>query len=385
MMSLPIPEQDAITHSEQLVNLIRQKIEQQGGSIRFHDYMQMALYEAAFGYYVAGSAKIGEGGDFVTAPEISPLFSYCLANQAAQVLQQVDNGKILELGAGLGTMAADVLSHLQTINCLPDQYCILDLSPELKARQRQTLQTKVPDLLSKVVWIDQLPSDFNGVILANEVLDAMPIHLFKWHNQQVFEVHVAWNEGLQLCDRVADASLAQSVRALDLPDMHLPYVSEINPNIPAWVQSIADSIGQGAVLLIDYGYTQKEYYLPERNNGTLLCHYQQHVHDDALLYPGLQDITASVDFTAVAEAADQAGLQVAGFTSQAHFLAQNGLENLFIDLLQQAPEQQFALAQQIRTLSLPAQMGERFKVMGLTKQLEGELQGFVDVDQRFRL
>lgn len=387
MMSLPTPEQDAITHSQQLVNLIRQQIRQQGGAISFHEYMKIVLYQPALGYYVAGASKIGASGDFVTAPEVSPLFSYCLANQVSQVLEHVSAASILELGAGLGTMAADVLSHLQRVGNLPEQYYILDLSPELKQRQYQTLQAKVPDLLNKVVWLDSLPETFDGVILANEVLDAMPVQLFKWHNEQVFERHIGLDDQgkLQVIDHPASDLLESAVNRLALAKMTMPYVSEINSNIKPWLGSIAKTLNKGAILLIDYGYTRQEYYLPERNNGTLICHYRHHVHDDPLFYPGLQDITASVDFTAVAEAADQLGLQVAGYTPQANFLAQSGLESLFIESLQQAPDQQYALAQQIRTLSLPSQMGERFKVMALTKQCNMALMGFSKGDQRFRL
>jgi SAM-dependent MidA family methyltransferase len=387
LVSLPSPDKDAITHSQRLATIIREKIIEQGGTIPFQDYMEMALYYPGYGYYVAGARKIGKEGDFITAPEISSLFSYCLANQCQQVLESVPQGNIMELGAGLGTMAADILSHLEQLECLPERYYILDLSPDLKQRQYQTLQEKVPHLLARVEWLNALPDAFSGVVLGNEVLDAMPVTMFKQEEDCLTETYVGLAEdgGFVLTDQAPSEALVMAVKQLPLAEITLPYQSEINLNIQAWLQSIADMLQKGSLLLIDYGYTRQEYYLPERTNGTLLCHYQHHVHDDPLIYPGLQDITASVDFTAVAESADAAGFEVAGYTSQASFLANTGLETLFVDALNKQPADQYKLAQQVRMLSLPSEMGERFKVMGLNKALNRPLMGFENMDQRFRL
>jgi len=405
-LSLPSPSAEAMSHSKRLQQHIQQQILEAGGSIAFQDYMASALYVAGLGYYVAGAHKIGQAGDFVTAPEISSLFSQCVAYQCEQILQTLAQqgapADILELGAGLGTMAADILLQLEDLDCLPQQYFILDLSPELKQRQYNTLQQKAPHLLARVTWLATLPHDFRGIILANEVLDAMPIRLFNWQENQLSEWHVSlatqapsnhpFASPFVLQQQPPSESLQQAILPIaeslqwsaHFP-ASLPYTSEINTQLAAWFNSIANSLQQGTLLLIDYGYTRREYYLPERNNGTLLCHYRHHVHDDPLLYCGLQDITSSVDFTAVAEIACDVGLELAGFTTQAAFLSQTNLEGLFVNALKAHPEQQYALAKQVRTLSLPAQMGERFKVMALNKSLDLTLRGFQNFDQRYRL
>ncbi|HHC75010.1 MAG TPA: hypothetical protein ENK78_08045 [Thiothrix sp.] len=406
-LSLPSPSAEAISHSKRLQDHIQQQIIEAGGSMPFQDYMAAALYSAGLGYYVAGAHKIGQAGDFVTAPEISPLFSQCVAYQCEQILQtlaqQGSPADILELGAGLGTMAADILLQLERLACLPHRYFILDLSPELKQRQYQTLQAKAPHLLVRVSWLSHLPEDFRGIILGNEVLDAMPVRLFHWQNSQLSEWHVGLadktssdNKGLDspfvLQKKPPSNQLQQTILpmaetlqwATRFP-ANLPYTSEVNTQLAAWFKGIAESLQQGVLLLVDYGYTRQEYYLPERNNGTLLCHYRHHVHDDPLLYCGLQDITSSVDFTSVAESASEVGLTLAGFTTQAAFLSQANLEGFFVDALNAHPEQQYALAKQVRTLSLPAQMGERFKVMAISKALNLNLRGFQNFDQRHRL
>ncbi len=384
-MSLPEPDADALAHSQKLVARIGQEIKQNGGAISFRRYMEMALYEAGLGYYVAGTHKIGAQGDFITAPEISPLYSRCIARQCAEIIQDTQ-GDILELGAGSGIMAADILLELEKQQALPEHYYILDLSPGLKQRQQHTLQQHAPHLLDRLSWLSGLPENFNGILLGNEVLDAMPVNVFTQQNEQVFEHHVVCEKN-QLHEqlRPANKTLHQQVMALNIPHHATPYTSEINPNLQGWFQSIADCLQQGVVLLIDYGYPHSEYYLPERNKGTLICHYQHLVNEAPLHYPGLQDITASVDFTAVAEAADKAGLKVAGFTSQAAFLSNAGLETYFMQALDTKPQEQYKLAQQVRTLSLPAEMGERFKFIALTKNYDKPLQGFSTLDQRYRL
>jgi SAM-dependent MidA family methyltransferase len=396
--TLPMPPDDALAHCNQLIHTIKAEIEQNPDGISFRRFMEMALYEPSLGYYVAGMRKIGKSGNFVTAPEISTLFSQCLANQCQQVLQSLVQGSILELGAGSGIMAADMLQHLEQQQCLPEQYYILDISPELKQRQRETLQKQVPHLIDKVIWLDQLPENFIGVIVGNEVLDAMPVDLFSIDtpanldnndtSTMIYNNHVIWkNDYFALKAVPASSTLQQQVQALNIDrrDCSENYTSEINPNLPAWCASISECLQQGVILLIDYGYTQSEYYLPERCMGTLICHYQHRSHNNPLIYPSLQDITANVDFTAVAHAASDAQLDVLGFSNQATFLAASGLETCFLAQLQQQPKQQYHLAQQIRTLSLPAEMGERFKVIALGKEFQAPLSGFSLGDQRHRL
>ena len=378
--TLPMPALEAQIHSTQLVARIHQAIQDAGGSLPFAQFMHMALYEPELGYYVAGLRKIGKDGDFVTAPEISALFSQCLANQCAQVLNELGGGDILELGAGSGIMAAGILMQLETLECLPRHYYILDVSPELRDRQYHTLQRNVPHLLERVTWLDSLPAQpLRGVILGNEVLDAMPVELFRIIDGEMFTLAVtATAEGLAL----VTAAHAQPSPYTALPD---GYTSEYNPALPAWLQSVADCLTAGVVLLIDYGYEAREYYHPERNQGTLICHYQHRVHDNPLVYVGLQDITASVDFTAVADAGLDAGLELYGYTTQAMFLASSGLEQAFLAALQARPEQQYALAQQVRLLSLPSEMGDRFKVIALGKDYHSVLMGFQLDDRRYRL
>jgi len=404
--SLPEPSTDALSHSEKLVNAIRDEIERSDSkAISFKRYMEMALYQPNLGYYVAGTHKIGKQGDFTTAPEISSLFSKCIANQCAAVLKKLVNviepnihNCILELGAGSGKMACDILLELEQQEQLPAHYYILDLSPDLIQRQQQTLQESAPHLYQLVEWIDTLPENFNGVILGNEVLDAMPVNVFTKNGDDIYEHHVIYAED-ELVEQLQPATekLKQQVLGLNIQS-ETPYTSEINPNLKGWFKSISQSLQKGLVLLIDYGYSHSEYYLAERNKGTLICHYQHLVNESPLKYPGLQDITANVDFSAVAEAADEAGLDVAGFTTQAHFLANAGLEKFFMKDLENNSENdqthQYHLAQQIRTLSLPAEMGERFKCIALTKNYNDEqtentndksLIGFKQFDQRFRL
>lgn len=383
--TLPTPSAEALAHSEQLKAIIGQKIQAQGGQISFHDFMQMALYEPGLGYYVAGLHKIGAAGDFITAPEISALFSQCIAHQCAQILSSLPNSSILELGAGSGRMAAEILLRLEQLQCLPEHYFILDLSPDLQARQCTTLNQYAPHLLHKVQWLTRLPTEpFRGIMLGNEVLDAMPVELFTVSEQGVASVQVSVVAN-QFAFTDGQATAAEYIQALLPTDLALPYTSEFNPALAAWIHSLAEHLETGALLLVDYGYERADYYHPERSQGTLLCHYQHRVHNHPLIYPGLQDLTASVDFTAVAEAGVAAGLQLAGYTTQAAFLASCGLEDLFIAALNQNPQASYPLAQQIRTLSLPSEMGERFKGIALTKGFTTPLLGFRLGDRQHRL
>ncbi len=382
---LPTPSTDALQHSQQLQYKIRDVINANNGAISFRTYMEMALYEQGLGYYVAGCRKIGKSGDFMTAPEISPLFSQCLASQCIQILSEI-KGDIIELGAGSGLMAVQLLLELEKQNVLPQNYYILDLSPELKQRQKKTFKQLAPHLLDRIIWLKQLPTTFNGVILGNEVLDAMPVDVFTLYKDKLFEHQVIWQDK-QLMEQLnpASSTLWDAVTALKLGTMETPYTSEINLNLQGWFKALDACLTQGVVILIDYGYSASEYYHPDRNKGTLICHYQHHVNESPLSYTGLQDITANVDFTAVANAADKAGFEVLGFTTQAAFLAANQLETFFMQILEETPEKHYQLAQQVRILSLPSEMGERFKVIALGKDFLNPLNGFSLTDQRHRL
>lgn len=390
--TLPSPSPEAIRHSQQLCQLIIKAIQQEKGSISFRQFMEMSLYEPSFGYYVAGQHKLGAQGDFITAPEVSPLFSQCIAQQCAQVLNHSKEiNKLLEFGAGSGIMAAHILLHLESINCLPEHYYILDLSPDLIARQKETIEKLAPHLLTHVIWIKDISSlvDFKGIILANEVLDAMPVELFSLANNEVMQKRVGIIDNqFQWIEQPANECLRTQVNnriIAPIENNDTQYYSELNPNIDSWIEQLSKILSQGLILLIDYGYTRNEYYHPDRETGTLICHYQHKVHNNPLWYPGLQDITANVDFTHIAEAADDVGLSVSGFTNQATFLINSGLESLFNELLAHNPDQTYALAQQVRTLSLPAEMGDHFKVIALTKHFDTPLIGFKSLDIKHKL
>lgn len=384
---LPPPSPEAQAHSEMLQAMIREEIEQAGGHIGFDRFMELALYAPGLGYYSAGSGKFGEAGDFVTAPELSPLFSRCLARQCREVLQGIGGGDIIEFGAGSGVMAADILAELEQLECLPEHYFILELSGDLRERQCQTIASKVPQLSERVVWLNALPeSGFRGVVLANEVLDAMPAHRFMIQQGEPHELDVVWNgQQFALETGAPDAALYERVKRLQ-NDYALAdgYSSEINLRAEEWVRSLAGFLEQGVALLIDYGFPQREFFHPQRSMGTLMCHYRHRAHDDALQLIGLQDITTHVDFTAVGEAALSAGLSVRGYTSQANFLVANGLTEL---LSEEAKDEktQLVLSAQVKRLTMPGEMGELFKVMALARGWKEPLQGFALRDERGRL
>jgi SAM-dependent MidA family methyltransferase len=387
---LPEPDDYALSLSRSLQSKIQTKIADNGGDISFAEFMRMALYEPGLGYYSAGASKFGEGGDFITAPEISSLFSVCLARQCSEVLAELENPIILELGAGTGLMACDIMKELERLNCLPNSYYILEPSADLRERQHSLLEKSLPHLISKITWLDTLPDDaFDGVILANEVLDAMPVHRFYVHESELKEIRVGCekNEFVRR-DVEAESVLKDKVtRALSssVDDYGEDYCSEINIDLDAWVQSISDCLRQGLVLLIDYGYSRHEYYHQQRAQGTLLCHYRHRVHSNPFVFVGLQDITASVDFTAVAEAAVDSKLSVSGFTTQAYFLFASGLDQIMQEQQGLSNLEQLELSRQIKTLTLPGEMGERFKVIALTRNLSSALTGFSLVDHRRRL
>lgn len=383
-LSLPPLSPDEAAHSERLVERIRDAIEAAHGWISFERFMEMALYEPGLGYYSAGATKLGGAGDFVTAPEISPLFSRCLANQCLEVLQSIGGGSILELGAGSGVMAADVLSELSRQQRLPERYLILEVSADLRERQRALLETRVPELMSRIEWLDQLPENFRGVLLANEVLDALPIQRFRIRGLQVNQLGVTWQFGrLDWSEVHADAVLEAAVREIEFnlgepfPD---GYTSEINLRLTPWIAGIANAISEGVAFFIDYGLPRRQYYASSRSAGTMLCHFRHRFHDDALINVGVQDIGAWVDFTAVAAAAVAAGMNVAGYTTQAHFLIGSGIEQFLAPKDDDDLTGRLQQARQAMLLTLPGEMGERFKVIGLSKGGPAALRGFATRD-----
>ncbi len=382
---LPVPGDLAQRHSEKLITLIKSEIDKNNGAISFSRYMELALYAPGLGYYAAGSAKLGEEGDFITAPEISPLFSQALANAILPALNE--EGIILEVGAGRGRMAADILVYLKQQNKLPGEYWILELSADLRQRQRTTIEETIPELLEKVRWLDELPENFSGIVLANELLDAMPVQLFQKTENDINDVNVTWlNNKFEFQVKSSfDTRLISRVKDIESElnhEFNTGYISEINFAAEDWIKSIAERLQQGIIILLDYGFPRHEYYHEQRNQGTLMCHYRHRTHPDAFVYPGLQDITAHVDFTSMADAALEANLQVIGYTNQVSFLMGAGLLEL-ADLENESDtKQQMETASQIKKLTLPHEMGELFKVIGFSKNCDVSLPAFEFRDLR---
>ncbi len=378
--TFPQPSMEAMHHSRELKGRIIEAIEDADGKISFAEYMNLALYAPGLGYYSAGLKKFGRQGDFITAPEISPLFSQCLAIQCRHIMQQSGLNILLEAGAGSGIMAIDIMLELERQGTLPEQYLILELSAELRDRQQQAIQARIPHLAARFNWLEQLPAKpFNGIVIANELLDAMPVHLIKLSNTQNFERYVALDQQQQFIwqDHALDnprlTAVAAEIRLIhqtmdalnDQPGRD--YISEVNLLAMDWIASIADILNEGAVLLVDYGYSATEYYHPQRHMGTLMCHYQHHRHDDPFYLPGMQDITAHINFSQIARSAKEAGLKLCGFTTQAHFLMAGGLEELTRELDPDDVLHFSEIARQIKMLTLPEEMGELFKVILLAK------------------
>ncbi len=359
------------------------------GWLCFERFMDLALYAPGLGYYSAGARKLGEGGDFTTAPEVSPLFGACVARQCAQVLTALGTGSILEIGAGSGRLAVDVLSRLEALEELPARYMILEISADLRERQRRRLEQYLPHLLERVEWLDRSPEQpFEGVVLANEVLDALPIVRFRWHRDRVEELGVVMHDGGFAWEpRPASAAATAACRRLAEAggDWDEGYVSEYCPRLAAWTRSVTDCLRAGAALWFDYGLPRSQYYLPERHEGTLLCHFRHRVHGDPFLYPGLQDITAWVDYTALAEASRDSGFTVAGFTTQSFFLAGLAVDQEMRALALDDANAFARLANQARQLMMPGEMGERFKAMAWLRGLDLRLSGFALQDLRHTL
>jgi SAM-dependent MidA family methyltransferase len=384
--AMPPPRELALTpaqeaHARRVQSHIGAQISLAGGWLSFEHFMDLALFAPALGYYSAGAHKIGPGGDFTTAPEVSPLFGGCIARHCAQVLDAVRGGSILEIGAGTGRLAVDVMRRMETLGVLPDDYLILEVSADLRERQQRLIANELPHLHHRVRWLDAPPAGgLRGAIIANEVLDALPVARFSWWPDRTEELGVAVEGGQLLWkSRPADARLHSAVReiAAAMPERWPDgYRSELCPRQHDWTASVTRCLDAGVVLWIDYGLPRAQYYLAERHEGTLLGHFRQRASDDVLAIPGLQDITAWVDFTALAQSGDAAGFDVVGFTTQALFLSALGIEQE-MQLLSAADDAAFArLAGQARKLLMPGEMGERFKAMAWARNVDVDLHGF---------
>jgi SAM-dependent MidA family methyltransferase len=385
---LPEPTEELKSVSAELTAIIREKIAL-NGPVSFSEYMEMALYEPGLGYYSAGLKKFGKGGDFITAPQLGDVFARCLANQIKQVGDHLcgqNHGQyeIIEAGAGSGVLAADLLKSLQDSHP-PARYRILERSAHLRKVQEETLRHSVPQWMDKISWLDEPPgSEWQGVFLANEVLDALTVDRFCIETDDISQLQVthgpdgfSWTKGP--CPETLRAKIQGTLSSLETKPS-AGYQSELNTHLPAWLQTVTASLHKGVVLFIDYGYTRHDYYQPERRDGTLICHYQHRTHSDPFKWPGLTDISASVDFTALAEAADYCGLEVCGYTTQTMFLLACGLDSVLAESQLLSERQRLKVNNQVRQLTLPGEMGERFQLMALSRGLDedfnGDLLGF---------
>lgn len=377
--SLPEPSEDEAAHSARLADAIRREVAA-SGSVTFARFMERCLYAPGLGYYSAGRLKFGKDGDFITAPELGPLFARCVARALAPALRACgEDATWFELGGGSGAFARDCLLELQALDALPRHYWLLEPSADLRERQRERLRAELSaELFARCAWLDRPPQHgWSGVVFANEVLDALPVTRFTVRDGEVFEEHVDVNANAAFVrvDRPADALVAGAVRHLQ---RHLgrefedDYRSEVLPQLPWWLEAIAGEQTRGAMLFVDYGYVRREFYRPERRDGTLLCHYRHRAHDDPLILPGLQDITASIDFTALAEAGIGAGFEPVAYAFQSEFLVASGLDTAFAGAREAAPDEvaRYALAQQVKRLTLPGEMGERFQAMLFARELD---------------
>ena len=376
---LPCPDSEALAHSDQLAAHLRADILANGGAIPFSRFMELSLYAPGWGYYSAGASKFGASGDFVTSPEMGPLFAATTANALAPVLQQLGpQARMLELGGGSGAFAEIMLKRLLEMDALPARYAILEPSADLRERQRERLQQAlIPPLFALVEWLDRpFDDDWDGVLFANEVLDALPTPRFLVREGRVYEETVTLDgddhfvRGVQPGDAMLTAAVKHIEQYLEAPFAD-DYRSEVLPHLPYWIQAVAGGMQRGAMLFVDYGYPRSEYYQSDRDDGTLRAFYRHRVHNDVLRWPGLQDLTASVDFTALAEAGTGAGYELAGYCSQSGFLLGNGITQL-LELADTRTDEvgRVKLREQLKRLTLPTEMGERFQVMGFSRGVD---------------
>ena len=381
---LPEPPEQLKQISRTLTGLIRDEITE-NGPIPFARFMERALYEPGLGYYSAGLHKLGREGDFVTAPEIGNLFATCLARQALELREAIGPMDILELGAGTGKLAADLLRALPRDHW-PGRYRILERSADLRAVQQETIEQNAPDCLDRVEWLDRPPdTPWRGLLLANEIIDALAVERFRIGDSGIEQECIDVDGDRFITSyRPAPPALAEAVERLDL-EVEPGYCSEIQPGLAAWLDAVTRQMESGLALFFDYGYPRGEYYLPERRDGTFMCHYRHRAHSDLFFWPGLQDITAWVDFTALAESADLCGLDVEGYCSQAMFLLGSGLDRAVQQAAAESDDGGLAVATEARQLTLPGMMGEKFQVMGLGRDLAETPVGFSLQDLRYRL
>ena len=385
--ALPLPDPESLAHSARVTAAIGDAVAANGGWISFREFMRLALYAPGLGYYAAGARKLGPAGDFVTAPEMSPLFGYAIANSIADVFDAIGGGEILELGAGSGRLAIDVLQRLDALG-VTAKYSILETSADLRERQRAAIAAIAP--ADRVRWLDRLSDEWTGVILGNEVLDAVPVEWVGRRDGVPFRRGVVTRDdgSLALDDRPLASADDESRGMREAIEQRFPegdFLSEINPAAEALSATLASRLQRGLLLWIDYGFPAREYYHPQRSAGTLMCHYRHRAHDDPLLWPGLQDITAHVDFTAIARATCAAGVDLAGYTAQASFLVDCGIVDVLSDAGEPGSAGYLRATNAVQRLMSPAEMGELFKAIAFTRDVDIPIRGFRRGDRSGRL
>ena len=387
-IELVTPDASALAMSNQLLEVIREKIERSGGVIPFDQYMEMALYQPGLGYYDNNKTPFGEHGDFITASEIGSLFARSLARPISDVILALAKPSLMEVGAGSGAFAIDVMRELEKFDALPEEYLVFERSPAMQALQKEKLASAVPHLFDRFRWLDELPEQsIDGVIFANEVADALPVKRFRWQQGAVVELGVAFENGECLArDIKPDPALVNFVNELSERSAWMDgYQSEWCPGLKSWVQSLTNCLSSGLFFTFDYGYARAEYYDPQRSMGTLITHARHRASDDPFRYPGLQDITAFVDFTGIAESCVDTDLKLCGFHSQAGFLIDSGIDQLLSELDPADSRTFLAASGELKRLVLPSEMGERFKCIGFSRNLDSEIRGFAANDLRSRL
>lgn len=386
MNNLPIPAPEALAHSQRLQQTLVDEVAAAGGWYSFARFMEQVLYAPGLGYYAAGARKFGAAGDFVTAPEMTGLFGKALSRQVAQVMA-ASCPVVLEVGAGSGRLAADLLLALEVAEALPERYFILDLSADLRQRQQETIAAVAPHLLPRVEWLDRLPEHFSGAVVANELLDAMPAHIVAWREDGILERGVVVDEsgGFTWNERPASGALLAAAEEIG-EQCSLPpgFESEISLATRAWAAEWGHRLDRGALLLIDYGFPRREFYHQQRGRGTLMCHYRHHAHPDPFYLPGLQDVTVHVDFTAIIAAAHASGLELLGYASQGQFLLNCGILDCLAAIPHATPDY-IRAASAVGKLLMPHEMGELFKVIAIGRGLDEPLLGFANGDQSRRL
>ncbi|MGN8137654.1 class I SAM-dependent methyltransferase [Paraburkholderia sp. 22099] len=388
-VSLSAPGPSALAQSEALLARIRAELEAAGGWLPFDRYMELALYAPGLGYYSGGARKFGlrgdDGSDFVTAPELSPLFAATLARPLAEALQASGTREVMEFGAGTGKLAAGLLNALDALGTPFERYSIVDLSGELRERQRETIEAAAPALAAKVRWLDALPERFEGVVIGNEVLDAMPVRLFASGGGAWSERGVVWRDQTLAFDDRPVSAAADIALLSDIETAGDDYVTETHDAARAFTRTICTMLARGAAFFIDYGFPRHEYYHAQRAQGTLMCHYRHRAHGDPFVYPGLQDMTAHVEFTGIAEAGIDAGADLLGFTSQARFLLNAGITEALSEIDPADTARFLPAANAVQKLLSEAEMGELFKVIAFSRGLDDTLRAFSNGDRSHTL